>query len=89
MLKSILRTTLLASAAYGIYTVARKYYPSQVDSALDSAKSFGNDALKSAKSFSNDAVKSLTEQGTKVANSAQDHGKNIQNQAKDISRRAV
>jgi hypothetical protein len=89
MLKSILRTTLLASAAYGIYSVAKKYYPSQVDSALDSAKSFGNDALKSAKSFSNDAVKSLTEQGTKVANSAQDHGKNIQNQAKDISRRAV
>ena len=89
MLKSILRTTLLASAAYGIYTVAKKYYPSQVDSALDSAKSFGNDAIKSAKTFGNDAVKSLTDQGNKLASSAQDHGKNISNQAKDVSRRAV
>jgi TolA-binding protein len=89
MMKAILRTTLLASAAYGIYAVAKKYYPSQVDSALDSAKSFGNDALKSAKTFSNDAVKSLTDQGDKLSSSAQMHGKNIQNQAKDVSRRAV
>lgn len=90
MLKAILRTTILASAAYGIYAVARKFYPSQVDSALDSAKTFGNDALNSAKTFGNDAVKSMTDQGKQLVGSAQEQGKNIANQTKDVSsRRAV
>jgi hypothetical protein len=57
MLKAILRTTLFAGAAYAAYTLAKKYYPSQVDSAIDSAKSFANDS-----------VRNLTEQSKNMAN---------------------
>lgn len=72
MLKAILRTTLFAGAAYGAYMLAKKYYPSQVDSALDSAKSFGNDTLTSAKNFASDSVKNLADQGKNIASPAKD-----------------
>jgi len=67
MMKAILRTTILAGAAYGAYVLAKKYFPSEVASAVDSAKSLGNEAFDSAKSFANDSVKSMTDQGKSIA----------------------
>jgi hypothetical protein len=39
MIKAIVRSSILAGAAYGAYFLARRYFGSDFDKALDSAKS--------------------------------------------------
>ena len=46
MLKALIRTGVFAASAYGIYTVARKYWGNEIDQAFDKAKSTAKDIGK-------------------------------------------
>jgi len=88
MIKGLIRTTLYAGAAYGFYAIARQLFPSQIDSAVSTAKSYGNDAVKTI----TEQGKQLLAQGEKLASDTKSDIKsassNVSSNA-NSSRRAV
>jgi len=57
MLKAIARAGLAVGFAYGVYSVARKFWGSEIDAALDRAKStakdIGSDLARKDKAVTN------------------------------------
>jgi hypothetical protein len=75
MLKALIRTGVTAGFMYGVYSIARKFWGSEIDNAIDTAKS--------------KVVETAKAQFKNVNHEVGKHGKELTASMQDLSRKAM